>query len=822
MPAAGPKTGPFTSADETAESETDRVCVHCGTRYRLIGAGDTRFCCSGCRFVHELIANEGLDRFYDLRGNKNLQPVKSVAFQRRDFDWLHREAAAAEAGCGECGEAAKLTLDLQGISCAACVWLIERVFRRFEGGLRILVDAQLGLVRLWWEPGRFDPVQFAAELQRFGYAAGPATDATAGAVARTESRALLTRAGVTGGLAMNAMAFTLPRYLGMADDFFLARLFEMIAMASATLALLAGGGYFFRRAWRALSIGSLHMDLPISLGLIAAWGGSVAGWALRVESLLYFDFVAVFAFLMLGGRWLQQSALEKNRAVLLAGAGKIDTVTVPDAEASGERAIPVAELAVGDTFLVKPGETLPVAGVLMTKAGAELSHEWINGEPEPRALNAGAEAPAGAVNAGRRSLTFAARERHADSLLARLLAVTEDAARSGEHSRDLGRVLRVYLGLVLLAAFGGAGVWLARGAPWPAALQVLISVLVVSCPCALGVALPLLDELVVARLRRAGLFVQNAGLWSRLRHVRRLVFDKTGTLTRETPRLVNDQILAALDPESRRILAALVRDSRHPAGRAIREALAMADPAATAAELSPIEETVAHGVAWTDPGRGLTWSLGKPGWRAEAPSAEAGARLVFARDAHCLAAFVLEEALRDDAVAEVGRFRRLGYELAILSGDSIERVGKFAAGLGIDPANVVAGASPAEKAAWVAAHDPGHTLYLGDGANDSLAFDAAACRGTPAIGSGVLERKSDFYFLGQGIGAIGRLLALASRRRRIAAAILAVAIVYNVAAVAVALAGWMNPLLAAVLMPISSVVTLALAAAVGREKRSRA
>lgn len=804
-------------------SETQAgTCRHCGTDYPApSGPGaDSGFCCTGCQFVYGLINQEGLDQFYDLKGGQILPPVKSLAFQKRDYGWLESAVTKAEAEVEESGDAARLTLDLQGLSCAACVWLIERVFRRHPGGLRIVVDAQLGQMRTWWEVGAFDALAFAEELQRFGYAVGPATDDAAVRAARSETRALLTRVGVVGGLALNTMAFTLPRYLGMEEGFFLARLFELITFASATLAMLVGGGYFFRRAWRALSVGALHMDLPISIGLIAAYAGSLVGWLGRIESLVYFDFVATFAFLMLGGRWLQQAAVEKNRASLLA-----ESDTTSEVERWGDggepEVIPVSGLEAGDRFRLKPGEVVPVASLLGGQGEAEFSLEWINGEPEPRAVSPGAEIPSGAVNVGRQSVLLEAREAHADSLLTKLREVGQRAGReepseaTPESGRDFGRILRVYLVIVLGVAGVGGAAWLALGGGWPNALQVMISVLVVSCPCALGVALPLMDDLVVARLRKAGLFVQSGSLWPRLKAIRQIVFDKTGTLTREAPRLVNPETLGSLGSGEARVLAALVADSRHPVGRAIREALAGRAVESSRVDPEVIEEVVARGVTWADPESGEEWSFGKPGWRAEGRGDES-AGVLFSRDGTCLAAFHFEEALRDDAIAEVRELASRGYRLAILSGDDPIRVARVGETLGLDPGLVVGNASPEDKASWVREHHPEQTLFVGDGANDSLAFEAAACRGTPAIGSGVLERQSDFYFLGQGLKAIRHLLDTAARRRVTARRILVVAVAYNIIAVVVALAGAMNPLLAAVLMPVSSVVTLGIASTAGR------
>lgn len=792
----------------TGEGNRAAECLHCGTQFRS-RRGEEEFCCAGCRFVHQLIDQEGLGRFYHLKGGEALAPVKSLAFQQRDWDWLEAETGQAEDGI-EAGEAVRRTFDLQGLSCVACVWLVEKLFQRREGTLRIVVDTQRGRVTLWWQAGGFDAAEFARELLKFGYAMGPVGERLRGD--HSETGDLATRVGVTGALALNAMAFTLPGYLGMGSDFMLAGIFELIALASATVALFVGGGYFFGRAWRALAAGALHMDLPISLGLITAYVGSVVGWLNGMEALKYFDFVAVFAFLMLAGRWLQQVALEKNRERILSGDLALHEVLVENEE-GGASPRPVAELKVGEVFFIKPGDPSPVDARLISSDG-EFSFEWINGEPAARTVNQGSEIPGGAMNVGRGVLSLRAISVFPGSRLEKLVTSGEG---SEEPSRDLDLVLRWYLVAVLVAAGCGALGWLWFASDGARAFQVFISVLVVSCPCALGLALPYLDELMVTRLRRSGIFIQRITLWSRLKRVRRVVFDKTGTLTLEAPRLLNPEALDPLDESARQALVNLLAGSHHPVARAVREELALRGwwlPSEKQG-LSPVEETVGCGVEWRD-GSGGLWSFGKPGWK-DSPVAGDDAVSVFALDGDRIAAMQFEETLREDAGEEARSLVEMGYQLGILSGDSAERVFKIAQTLGIARGSVLAGASPEEKADWIRGHDPDTILYIGDGANDSLAFDAAACRGTPAVGTGVLESRSDFYFLGRGLHAIRELLNLVHRRRRTITWILAAAVTYNVIAVAVCLAGWMNPLLAAIIMPASSLAALFLANTAGRD-----
>lgn len=778
-------------------------CLHCSTVFVLRSGTDSEFCCAGCRFVHQLIDQEGLDRFYHLKGSDVMTPVKSLAFQERDWDWLQAEVDLAEARV-EKGEAVKRVFELQGLSCVACVWLIEKVYQRQLGALRIIVDTQRGRVTLWWQKGKFVATEFAKELLRFGYAMGAVGEG--GHEQRAQSRELATRVGVTGALAMNAMAFTLPRYLGMREEFLLAGVFGLITLASATIALLVGGGYFFGRAWRAMAAGSLHMDLPISIGLITAYIGSLVGWVSGMESLMYFDFVAVFAFLMLVGRWLQQSALEKNRERVLSGDLSLREVLVEN-EDGKVSLVAVEELERDQHFLLKPGDPSPVSARLVREDG-EFSFEWINGEPEARTLRRGSEIPGGAMNVGRANLFLLALDVFEGSRLQQLMSRGESIAES---SRELRSVLQWYLIAVLAVALLGAAGWLLLAHDGARAFQVFISVLVVSCPCALGLALPFLDELIVSRLRRSGIFIQEISLWSRLKRVKRVVFDKTGTLTLDAPKLMNSEVLDDLQQDQKTALVNLLSGSHHPIARAVREELATRGwwQAEKASNGNRVKEVVGSGVQWQDDA-GKVWSLGKLGWQ-EQEEVQGDASCVFSCEGASIAAFEFEEALREDAGDEVRALSLMGYGLGILSGDQEQRVVNIADRLGIDRGQVLAGLNPEQKAEWILQHDADTILYVGDGANDSLAFDAAGCRGTPAVGTGILESRSDFYFLGRGLHAIRELLNLVRQRQKVIVKILTVAVVYNVLAVIVCLAGWMNPLLAAVLMPLSSLLALFLA-----------
>ncbi|MEX2045000.1 MAG: heavy metal translocating P-type ATPase metal-binding domain-containing protein, partial [Opitutus sp.] len=538
-----------------SKSRAQPACRHCGAPLIDARMRASGFCCAGCSYVYRLVHEHGLAGYYRIKDDVTT-PADAVVFQPRDYSWLEalqQEAEGMEGkagagagrptpsdgsqsaagGGGGAGKAAALrtpdlTLDIQGISCAGCVWLIERIFQQQPGARDVFVNAQYGTMRLRWLRGEFHAVEFAKKLQAFGYLVGPAGETDA----EPESRGLVKRIGLCAAFAMNVMLFSLPTYFGMESTYEWAGLFGLLNVAFGTLSLLVGGLYFLGRALRALRERALHIDLPIAIGIIGAYAGSLYGWLAGEERFVYFDFVAVFILLMLVGRWAQVAAVEGNRRRLLSQQPRPQRIL----RADGTR-VPPEQIAAGDAIQLASGQTLPVEARLEADAGM-FSLASINGEALPRDFRQGQRVPAGAVNVGRRELRMTALQQWRDSLLAQLLAPGE---REGERHRFLELIVRGYLiGIFLVAAGAGIGWWLGTGdalRTW----AVVTAVLVVSCPCAVALAFPLADEMAAVALRRRGVFVRQADLWAKLSRVRKLVFDKTGTLTLEAPVLQNPE-----------------------------------------------------------------------------------------------------------------------------------------------------------------------------------------------------------------------------------------------------------------------------------------
>jgi Cu2+-exporting ATPase len=771
------------SASETSS------CRHCGSAIldRRAPAG---FCCQGCEQVHGLILSCGLARYYELRTDA-IAPVDAAILRGGDFGWL-REAQAQAATAGR----KSLRLGIRGVSCIGCVWLIEKTLTEEPRLVAARVNAHQGALTVEWDDGA-DLAAAAAKLCGFGYLLVPEDQA-----GETEDNGLTLRLGLCGAFAMNAMLNAVPGYMGLRADDAYAGVFRLLSAGCATLSLLVGGSFFIVRAVAALKHRQLHMDLPIALGLVAAYLASFAGWAWALPTLEYWDFVSLFTFLMLVGRWTQERAIEANRRRLPAASPLLRTVPVYADERSAQpsRHAPVSELKAGDIHGVPSGQVAPVCGRLLT-SDAELSLVWINGESDPIPYPQGRLIPSGGLNLGPQELRVRAAEDWADSMVRKL---SETSGEGAFRPRLLERILTAYLGAVLALALLGFGLRGALTHDWGAALQAAISVLIVSCPCAIGLAFPLATELAVGALRRSGVYARDAGIWERALAVRRVVFDKTGTLSLETPRLINPDALARLDATEKAALAALVDHNLHPFGRGLREALGAS--VATTLE-GRLESIPGKGMALTD-ANGRRWTLGRVDWHRASEGSTPGAQTEFCRDGARIALFDFAEEPRPHAAEEIAALRALGLEVFVLSGDKPAKVAALLQSVGLPAQAGLGDLSPEQKADWIRRHDGGRTLMLGDGANDALAFTEATLRGTPVVDLSLLEQKADFYLLGRDLRGLGRLFALARLRRRVLTEVFAFTVAYNLLVIGLALAGVMSPLLATILMPASAILTL--------------
>jgi Cu2+-exporting ATPase len=765
-------------------------CAHCAQP--LVNDAFAPFCCRGCRGVHAILSKAGLTRYYDLRRGPGLPPA-DLESRRIDHKWL--ELLEAERS-GD-GGVHRVELDIQGIHCAACVWLIEELFRR-HGGARaglMSINPALGRIDLRVSPN-FPLADWVDSVEDLGYLLGPAR-----ATGARPSDDLLLRVGICAALAGNVMLFAAAIYLGLREGP-IYELLNQLSYAAGVLAVLIGGSVFIGSAWRAVRQRVLHLDVPIALGIVLAFTGSTYSFFFASGHAAYIDTVTVFVALMLTGRWLQQRMLERNRAQLLADDGTESLLTreVKDGIVRIVHCIGVEE---GDRLLIAPGDLVPVELRVLDDA-ASCSLDWIDGESRPRRYQSGDAVPAGAFNVGARAFSGIATTNFAVSSLVGLLG--RDPAEKGDGpltTRWWSQLSRYYVVGVLTLAATGIGFWWWRTGEPLFAIEVGTAVLVVTCPCAFGIAAPLAYELVLTQLRRAGIFVRVGDFLDRVRTMTRVVFDKTGTLTTGMLEVVNATALQSLSDYEITLLYSMAARSAHPKSVAVRRALE-GHQAARFMEIE-VEEQTGYGVYAEE--RGRRYRLGAPRWAA--PATTRGGDVVFSIDGEILVALHTDEQLRPGARAEIETLESDGYDLAILSGDAPARVVTLGASLGMPEELCIGGQTPEQKATYVREHDPSRTLLIGDGLNDQVAMREAACSGTPAVNRPFMASRCDFYFVSPGLRPVAQVLRASDTLAHVVRRILAFAIAYNLVAVSLAMAGLMKPWVAAVLMPLSSLITLA-------------
>lgn len=684
-----------------------------------------------------------------------------------------------------------IMLSVPAVHCAACIVAVERALNAAPGVhaarvnlslRRVIVDAEAGV-------GAADLI---AVLDRIGYEAHEldpgALTATA---ADRQGRDILMRVGVAGFAMMNIMILSVAVWSGA--DAATRDMFHWISGAIALPTVAFAGQPFFSNAWRALRAGRLGMDVPISLALILASAISVFE-TLHSGHHAYFDAAVMLCFFLLVGRYLDY----RTRAVARSAAEELTALEVPRAVrlADGaEQTVRVADLAPGDLVLVRPGGRIPADGIV-AEGGSEIDRSLLTGESAPVAARPGDVVSAGEVNlTGPLTLRVTAAGR--DSSLARLTALVAAAESArGRYTSVADRASRAYAPVVHLMALTSflGWLWVTRDARL--SLNVAAAVLIITCPCALGLAVPAVVTAASGRLFRRGLLIKDGTALERLAEVDTVVFDKTGTLTMGTPRVAAN----ALPPEAQPVAAALAAGSAHPLSRALAAALEVA-PAA----LDDLREVPGYGVEgrW----QGQLVRLGRADWTGAADDAPGAA--TWLRIGEAVHRVDFTDSLRPGAAEAVASLRAAGLRVLMLSGDGQGAVADIAARLAIPEWR--AGVTPQDKAAAVAAltRSGARVLMVGDGLNDTAALASAHASISPASALDAARVASDMVLMGSSLAPVPEAVGVARAAARRIRENFALSILYNIVAVPFAVAGLATPLIAALAMSLSSIsVTL--------------
>jgi Cu2+-exporting ATPase len=698
--------------------------------------------------------------------------------------------ATARAPAGE--KARKLFLSLPGIHCAGCITGVEKALMAQPGVADARVNLTLRRATVEAAP-EVTAAALAAALGRAGYEAHE-LDSGARAVTETDraGRDLMMRLAVSGFASMNVMLLSIAVWSGAEGP--TRDMFHWISAAIAIPAILFSAQPFFRSAWGALRARRMNMDVPIVLAIALAVATSLWETALSGKH-AYFDAAIALTFFLLAGRYLDH----RTRAVARSAAEELAALEVPRAwrlSGGSEAEVPVAALAVGDMVRVRPGGRMPVDGVIV-EGTSELDRSLLTGETAPVFAAAGTAVSAGEVNLTG-PLTIRATAVGQDTSLHRmtdLVAIAESGRANYTPLADAAAKLYAP-GVHILAALSFVG-WYLYSGDVRTALNIAAAVLIITCPCALGLAVPAVTTAASGRLFRKGMLIKDATALERLAEVDTVVFDKTGTLTMGTPEATN---LASHPREALEVAMALAEGSAHPLSRALAEAARAAG--VRPARLDGLKEVPGHGTEarW----RGLRVRLGRAEWAgAEAPGEGTAAWLSVEGDAP--RAFTFTDRLRPGAAEAVAALQAAGHAVHLISGDSEGAVRAMAERLGI--ANWQAGVLPEGKAARVAelSASGARVLMVGDGLNDTAALAAAHASISPATALDAARVASDIVLLGTDLSPIAEAMVVARRGTRRIRENFRIATVYNIVAVPVAVIGLATPLVAALAMSLSSI-----------------
>ncbi|MEL6642964.1 MAG: heavy metal translocating P-type ATPase [Pseudomonadota bacterium] len=683
-------------------------------------------------------------------------------------------------------------LSLPTIHCAGCISAVERGLAGAAGVRDARVNLTLKRVRIEAEHG-VTPEALVGRLDAIGYEAHELdTDALAATESDATSRDLVMRLAVAFFANMNVMLLSVAVWSGAEDA--TRDLFHWISGAITIPTVIFSGQPFYRSAMKALRGARLNMDVPISLAIILAVALSLWETALSGHH-AYFDAALSLTFFLLLGRYLDQ----RTRASARSAAQELAALEVPRAvkvDGDTETSVRVSELTPGDTVLVRPGARVPVDGRVIAGT-SELDRSLMTGESLP--VFSGPDTP---VHAGEINLTGpltveveAAGQGTALHRIADLVAVAESGRANYNSLAD--RAARAYAPVVHLLALVAFLAWMwISGGDMRLSLNIAVATLIITCPCAMGLAVPAVTTAASGKLYRRGLLIKNGTALERLAEVDTVVFDKTGTLTVGLPKPQNLGDLPSRDLE---VAMALASASSHPLAKALVEGAGQAG--IHPAKLSDVEEVPGYGIQGT--WRGTRVRLGRAAWVDTKPVPVTATYLSI--DGKPATAIRFVDAIRPGAETAIQAFRASGARILLVSGDTLAAVEALARETGID--DVHADVTPEDKAALVTRlADAGHkVLMVGDGLNDTAALSAAYVSISPATALDAARVASDIVFMGKDFAPLGDALSTSIQARRRIKENFTISTIYNVIAVPIALLGFATPLAAALAMSLSSI-----------------
>ncbi|WP_410498376.1 heavy metal translocating P-type ATPase [Chitinibacter sp. S2-10] len=791
-------------------------CFHCGSdcsdppeftiSYRKM---QQALCCAGCKAVAETILDSGLESYYAQRtaSASRTEPLPQEIreqLQLYDDSLLQNDFVQLIADDGDIREAA---LILEGISCAACIWLNEQHLARLPGVISASINYSTYRARIRWNNNQVKLSTILQHIAAIGYRAHPYDHERDEAQWQQQRKSALLRLWVAGLSMMQVMMFVVPMYLAPEGEIEAVWL-KMMHWSSALLTLpvvLFSCWPFYQNSWRELRHGRAAMDLPVSIGVIAAFGASLYS-LITGHGEIYFDSVSMFVFLLLGGRYLELKARRRAGAAAEMLVKLVPAFAHRVSHDQSIHEIAVHHLQAGDHVLIKAGETIPVDGFVIDGL-SEVSEAMLSGESHPIAKSSGSEVIAGSQNLIS-PLTVEVRAVGNQTRLGSMVRLLDQSLQQKPHLAQLAdRIAGGFVVGLLLVAAACYWYWSVNDAIH--ALPYTVAVLVISCPCALSLATPAALTAVTGHLAQLGILLTRANCLENLANITDIVFDKTGTLTFGEPCLVKTIALVGAANEALQIAIALESRSEHPIARAFQQQAQIDTPA-----VSEFINFPGGGVAgkindesyWLGSSSFITQQLGFH--EPDLTQHEAGTLIYLANSTAIMAAFILADQIRPEAGQVIAALQASRYTVHLLSGDQLPIVNHVASELGIT--RVRASANPESKVAYIQAlQSKGHrVLMLGDGVNDAPVLALANVSIAMGAGVDIAQAAGDMVLLNNQLSSLPQALLLAKKCRKIIQENLLWALGYNLVALPIAVMGWITPWLASLGMAVSSLLVV--------------
>ncbi|MCS0438216.1 heavy metal translocating P-type ATPase [Vibrio diabolicus] len=773
-------------------------CYHCGedvpanTDFKVDILGESRkMCCPGCETVAQTIVDSGLVSYYQYRTapaeKADLVPEQLQALIHYDNEDVQSEFVRNRENVSE------VTLSLEGVSCAACAWLIEKQVSNTAGLVSIRVNTTTNRALLTWDKTQVRLSELLSVIHKLGYKAAPFEADKQEASYHRMMKQYLYRLGIAGLATMQVMMLAVALYLEVFGDLEpeFKNYFRWVSLIFATPVLLYSALPFYLNAWRSIKGRTLGMDVPVSIALIFAYVASLIA-TVTEQGEVFFESISMFTFFLLVGRFLEMRARRKAAA---ASGNLLKLIPAIATTLDGEQ-IPVKTLKVGDRIRVLPGEHIPADGKVIS-GRIHIDESMLTGESVHVVKREGDAVYAGTLN-GDESFELEVMSSKADSMISNIVRLQDEAQHSKPKIAEIADVVaRYFVGAILIIS---AGTWFYWHQTKPDdAFWIMLSVLVATCPCALSLATPTALTCATSRMGNFGILLRKGHVFETLCKINHLVVDKTGTLTKGDIEICDTKVLSDLPKEDcLSLAAALEAHANHPIARSF------ASYANDDFVVYEVQNVIGSGIEgiWN----GKVVKIGSAVFVQGKESDESHA-VYLSVDGEHVASFYYRDPIRKESKAFVQRFADAGIKTTLLTGDSLSNARPVANEIGID--HVVASAKPEDKLAYLKSLDEDSiTMMVGDGINDAPTLAGAHLSVAMGGGTDVAKASADMTLLGDNLEKLLEARLLALRTRKIIRENLAWSLGYNLLILPLAVAGLVAPYIAVVGMSASSIIVV--------------